>query len=310
MADTDSAATYSIKAVAEATGLTVETLRAWERRYRVIEPKRGAGGHRLYTTHDVSRLRRLRETRARGHPIGKIAHLSNDALSRLLSDHPASGGDAAAQALIERILAAVSKYRPAECDQAMSMAFALMSPLEAVRGVLSPALREVGERWHRGEMSIAQERIASNCARRHLISLLHTFSSVAKGAAVVFATLSGEHHELGILMYATIAASLSLRTFYLGPDLPAEEVARCALKTDAMAVAISLVNRDPVNRDPLEATLAQLHVLRRLLPDSMEIWLGGPALVEIDESTLPAQSFRMLEPADFEQRVGLLEAAR
>ena len=303
MSDTDSAATYSIKAVAEATGLTVETLRAWERRYRVIEPMRGAGGHRLYTARDVSRLRRLRETTARGHPIGKIAHLSNDALRRLLSDE--DGEDAAARSLIERILAAVGKYRPTECDQAMAMAFALLSPLEAVRNVLSPALHEVGERWHRGEISIAQERIASNCARRQLWALLHTFNSVAKGPAVMFATLSGEHHELGILMYAMIAASLSLRTFYLGPDLPAEEVARCAREIDAMAIAISLVNHDQI-----EATLAQLHALRRELPDEVEIWLGGPGLVEIDESTLPPRSVRMLEPGDFEQRVGLLEAAR
>ncbi len=305
MSDTESAATYSIKAVAEATGLTVETLRAWERRYRVIEPRRGAGGHRLYTSHEVWRLRRLHETTARGHPIGKIAHLSNDALSRLLSDHPASGGDAAAQALVQRLLAAVSKFRLAECDQVMAMAFALMSPFEAVRSVLSPALREVGDRWHRGEMSIAQERIASNCARRHLISLLHTFNSVAKGPAVVFATLSGERHELGILMYAMIAASLRVRTFYLGPDLPAEEVARCALRINALAVGISLVNHDQ-----LETTLAQLHALRRQLPGAVEIWLGGPALVHIDESALPPRSLRMLEPGDFEQRVGLLEAAR
>jgi len=304
MSDTDSAATYSIKAVAEATGLTVETLRAWERRYRVIQPKRGAGGHRLYTIHDVSRLRRLHAITARGHSIGKIAHLSNDALSRLLADHPASGADAA-QALIGRILGAVTKYRLAECDQLMAMAFALMPPFDAVHSVLSPALREVGERWHRGEMSIAQERIASNCARRQLMSLLHTFNGVAKGTAVIFATLSGERHELGILMYAMIAASLSLRTFYLGPDLPAEEVARCAREIDAMAIAISLVNHDQI-----EATLAQLHALRRELPDEVEIWLGGPGLVEIDESTLPPRSVRMLEPGDFEQRVGLLEAAR
>jgi DNA-binding transcriptional MerR regulator/methylmalonyl-CoA mutase cobalamin-binding subunit len=304
MSDTESAATYSIKAVAEATGLTVETLRAWERRYRVIEPKRGAGGHRLYTSHDVSRLRRLQETTARGHPIGKIAHLSNDALSRLLSDHP-SGADAASHALIERILAAVGKYRLAECDQVMAMAFALMSPFEAVRSVLSPALREVGDRWHRGELSIAQERIASNCARRQLTALLHTFNSVAKGAAVVFATLSGERHELGILMYATIAASLRVRTVYLGPDLPPEEVARCALQINALAVAVGLVNHEP-----LEATVAQLHALRCQLPGEVEIWLGGPALVDIDESALPSRSVRMLEPGDFEQRVGLLEAAR
>ena len=223
MSDIDSAATYSIKAVAEATGLTVETLRAWERRYRVIEPERGAGGHRLYTTHDVSRLRRLREITARGHAISKIAHLSNDALNRLLSDQPPRSEQAAAQSLVERILGAVGKYRPMECDQVMAMAFALLPPFEVVRNVLAPALREVGERWHRGEFSIAQERIASNCARRQVGALLHTFNSVSKGPAVVFATLTGERHELGILMYAALAASLRLRAYYLGPDLPAEE---------------------------------------------------------------------------------------
>jgi len=303
MSDPDSAATYSIKAVAEATGLTVETLRAWERRYRVIEPQRGSGGHRLYTARDVSRLRRLRETTARGHPIGKIAHLSNDALSRLLSDP--GGQDAAAESLIERILAAVGKYRPTECDQVMAMAFALLPPFEVVRNVLSPALREVGDRWHRGELSIAQERIASNCARRQLAALLHTFNSVAKGPAVVFATLSGERHELGILMYAALAASLRLRAYYLGPDLPAEEAARCAVEINATAVAVSLVMRDH-----LDAGLAQLHALRGRLPDGVEIWLGGPALAGIDTSVLPARSICLIEPGDFEQRVGLLEAAR
>jgi DNA-binding transcriptional MerR regulator/methylmalonyl-CoA mutase cobalamin-binding subunit len=303
MSDPDSAATYSIKAVAEATGLTVETLRAWERRYRVIEPQRGSGGHRLYTARDVSRLRRLRETTARGHPIGKIAHLSNDALSRLLSDP--GGQDAAAKSLIERILAAVGKYRPTECDQVMAMAFALLSPFEVVRNVLSPALREVGDRWHRGELSIAQERIASNCARRQLAALLHTFNSIAKGPAVVFATLSGERHELGILMYAALAASLRLRAYYLGPDLPAEEAARCAVEINAAAVAVSLVMRDP-----LDAALAQLHALRGRLPDGVEIWLGGPELAGVDPSALPARSICMTEPGDFEQRVGLLEAAR
>jgi methanogenic corrinoid protein MtbC1 len=215
------------------------------------------------------------------------------------------GEDAAAHSLIDRILAAVGKYRPTECDQVMAMAFALLPPFGVVRNVLSPALREVGERWHRGELSIAQERIASNCARRQLAALLHTFNSVAKGPAVVFATLSGERHELGILMYAALAASLRLRAYYLGPDLPAEEAARCAVKVNATAIAISLVMRDH-----LDSTLAQLHALRSQLPDGVEIWLGGPALAEVDASKLPARSICMIEAGDFEQRVGLLEAAR
>ncbi len=304
MSDKESSATYSIKAVSEATGITVETLRAWERRYRVIEPRRGAGGHRIYTSCDVSRLRRLRETTARGHQIGKIAHLSNDALSDLLSDPVDSRRDDAAQALLARMIFAVELYRPTECDQALATAFALLPPFDVIRDVLSPALREVGDRWHRGEFSIAQERIASNCARRQLTALLHTFNSVAKGPAVVFATMSGEQHELGVLMHAALAASLRLRVFYLGPDMPPEEAGLCALKVNAAAVAVSMVMQDSAT------ALPQLETLRRHLPPHVEIWVGGPAAAGMDPARLPEGSVHMADRGDFEQRVGLLISAR
>lgn len=304
MSDRDGKLTYSIKAVSEATGLTVETLRAWERRYRVIEPKRGTSGHRMYSSHDVSRLRRLRETTDRGHAIGKIAHLSNDALSRLLSD-PHAAQDGAAQKLVERMLAAVERYRPAECDQIVALAFALLPPIEAVRDVLSPALREVGNRWLRGDFSIAQERIASSAARRQLTSLLQTFNSVADGPCVVFATLSGERHELGVLMYAALAASLRLRTHYLGPDLPPREAANCAVKVNASAVAVSMVVRDAA-----DSCMLELAALRDYLPAQVEIWIGGSAVEEMDPGQLPPGCTLMSERGAFEQRVGLLTAAR
>ena len=77
---------YSIKAVAQATGLTVETLRAWERRYGVVVPNRDEGGRRVYRAEDVLRLRRLREATERGHPIGRLAGLSDDGLASLLDE--------------------------------------------------------------------------------------------------------------------------------------------------------------------------------------------------------------------------------
>ena len=224
MADNDGAL-YSIRAVSQATGLTVETLRAWERRYGIIEPKRDPSGHRIYTACDVSRLRRLRESTDRGHPISKIAHLSDEDLISLLSDRDSDSG-MAARAFVQRILCAVEKYRSDECDAAIAMAFALLPAVDVVRDVLSPVLRETGERWHRGEFTVAQERLLSSAVRRLVSGLLNTFSGLAQGETVVFATVSGEQHELGILMHAALAASRSLRTLYLGPDLPASEIAR------------------------------------------------------------------------------------
>jgi DNA-binding transcriptional MerR regulator/methylmalonyl-CoA mutase cobalamin-binding subunit len=298
----DKEAEYSIKAVALATGLSVETLRAWERRYQIVEPKRDGSGHRIYTGSAISRLRRLRETTDRGHPIGKIAHLSDAELNMLLADRQADHpNSAAAQALAARILAAVEKYDLDDCDQAVAMAFALLPVGDVVSEVLSPVLREVGERWHRGEFSVGQERLISSSVRRQISGLLNTYNNTAKGATVVFATVAGEPHELGILMYAAIAASRKLRACYLGADLPPEEIANFARRVQAAAVAVSIVL--PEN---LDGVAEKLRVLREGLPTSTEIWIGGAASFCIDPLRFPAGSVHMASRRDFESRIGLL----
>jgi methanogenic corrinoid protein MtbC1 len=202
-------------------------------------------------------------------------------------------------------LCAAGNYRPTECDQIIAMAFALLPASDVIRDVLAPALREVGDRWHRGEFTIAQERIASGAARRQLSSLLNTFNGVARGPSVVFATVSGERHELGILMYAALAASLMVRAYYLGPDLPPEEIGNYARRVDASAVAVSLVMRESI-----DSSLEQLRALRRALPASVEMWIGGPAAAGVDPVQFPAGSIHMVETGEFEQRVGMLTADR
>jgi methanogenic corrinoid protein MtbC1 len=185
----------------------------------------------------------------------------------------------------------------------MAMAFALLPVADAAREVLGPALHEVGDRWHRGEFTIGQERIASSAARRQLTSLLTTFGGAARGPGVVFATVSGEQHELGVLMHAAMAASLMLRAHYMGPDVPAEEIGDYARRVSACAVAISTVMPDAI-----DTTLVQLKILRRNLPSNVEIWIGGAGANGVDPAHFPAGSTHMITRGDFEQRVALLTA--
>ena len=118
---------YSIKAVSQATGLTVETLRAWERRYRVVVPQRDDLGRRVYRPDDVLRLRRLREATERGHPIGRLAKMAEQDLVELLHE---PGGQPtqiqAPSAFVQRILAAAERYSSASCEQALTLAISLL----------------------------------------------------------------------------------------------------------------------------------------------------------------------------------------
>jgi len=294
---------YSIKAVAQATGLTVETLRAWERRYGVVVPQRDAGGRRVYRPEDVLRLRRLREATERGHPIGRLAGLDDDGLAALLNEPTDRRARAASNAFVERILESAQRFRSAECEQALTLAIAMLPPQQLVGDVLQPLLREVGERWHRGEFAISQERLVSTIVRRNVGLMLDAYDRSARRAPIVFATLPGERHEIGLLTSAMLCASHGFKTHYLGPDLPPAEIARFAREVGAAAVALSIVLQDRATD-----VSAQLRELVDGLPAGTAVWLGGSAARDLPPEQLPSRCAVLSDNVDLEQRLEMLPA--
>ena len=293
---------YSIKAVAQATGLTAETLRAWERRYRVVVPQRDDLGRRAYRPEDVLRLRRLREATERGHPISRLAKLDEPALIELLHEPGAHGPSVAApSAFVERILEAAERYASASCEQALTLAIALHSPARLIDDVLEPLLREVGERWHSGRFSIAQERLVSSGVRKHIALIVETYARTARRPSIVFATLPGERHELGLLMSAMVCASHGFKVHYLGPDLPAAEIARYAREIGATLVAISVILHEGA-----PTLVPQLDVIRAAVGPDGAVWIGGQGALGLDAAALPAGCLLIADRAELEQRLDLL----
>ena len=76
------AALFPIRVVARLTGINPVTIRAWERRYRLVRPERTPGGHRLYSRADVERLRAASRLVERGVSISRATHLLNDPSQR------------------------------------------------------------------------------------------------------------------------------------------------------------------------------------------------------------------------------------
>jgi len=292
---------YSIKAVAQATGLTVETLRAWERRYSVVTPTRDASGRRVYRPEDVLRLRRLREATERGHPIGRLAALNDDGLAALLHEAGDRRARATSNAFVERILESAQRFRTAECEQALTLAIAMLPPSQLVGDVLQPLLREVGDRWHRGELAVSQERLVSTIVRRHLGLMLDAYDRSARRVPIVFATLPGERHELGLLTSAMMCASRGFKTHYLGPDLPPAEIARFAREVNAAVVALSVVLTERAVDVP-----AQLAELVGHLPAETTVWLGGPAAHDLPAERLPPRCAVLADAVELEQRLEML----
>lgn len=261
-------AMYPIKAAAELAGLTPETLRAWERRHGAIQPLRDAQGRRLYDPATIERLSRLHRLTDRGHPIRDLAALDDGALDRLLDDgrQAAYGG---VEALPSRMLDAIGEYRVDVFDRDLAVAIATLPMPVLMTRVVMPLLREVGLRWADGRLAIAQERLVSSLLRMRLLAVLNPPPREQR-PRVLFATLSGESHELGLLGAALQAHEAGMPVLYLGTELPAAEIARVAEKLGVAGVALSSV-------DPQQARLAleELRQLDAALAPGVPVWIGG-----------------------------------
>jgi DNA-binding transcriptional MerR regulator len=252
------------------TGLSIDTLRAWERRYDAVVPGRGDRG-RLYTDAHVSRLRRLAELVERGHAIGTIAASSDAELGRLLA-----GADALtarlpgppAVASVDPLMRALDRYDLEEIETIFNRHAAVLLPRDLVFAVVLPLLREIGRRWESGALRPSQEHLVSAIVRSALGGLVRAANHPSASAKIVFATPAGERHELGLLSAALLAASVGYGVVYLGPDVPAADIAHAATTTGARLVMISATTPKAVGR-------SEARKLARLAP-GVETWVGGP----------------------------------
>ena len=223
---------YPIRAVSRLTGISLDTLRAWERRYKVVTPARSDRG-RLYTDMEIQRLMLLRDAISRGHAIGQIAPLSDQELKDLgqrsaevLRGFP--GREESPNAALAGLVESIEAFDAAAANEEMGRLAALLPAADLVKQIALPLMRLVGDRWHRGTLTIAHEHMASAVLRNLFGSMLRMYKPMEPVVKLILATPSGEHHEFGILAAAMLAAPLGLEPIYLGANLPSAEIAAAA----------------------------------------------------------------------------------
>jgi MerR family transcriptional regulator, light-induced transcriptional regulator len=270
--------TYPIRAVSKLTGITIDNLRAWERRYEAIKPRRN-DRERLYDDADVQRLILLRQAVERGHAISKLAVLSNPELEQInarsvaLSARPRAtdGGDPQTALPELKVLHdAIRRLDYGDIDRELDRLAAVVAPRDLVHQVVVPLMTEIGDQWYRGDLSIAQEHMVSAALRGLLGSIVRRCTKVHPATTLLFATTKGERHEFGILCAAMLAASGGLRIAYLGIDIPGLEIIEAAKRTNARVVVLG-VKSAISSKDSLK----EPGRVAEKLPESVEVWVGG-----------------------------------
>lgn len=273
-----------MKTVARLTGLSADVIRAWERRYGVVSPVRGPRGARLYTEDDVRRLRLLGRATAAGRAIGDIVRLDQASLEALASELEPTPTAQGYEALSRRVLDALSRGAADAVDRELAEALVALGGRRFVRELAAPLLTEIGDRWSRGQLSVADEHLLSAALRSLLSSLIRWRERTAR-PTVLLATPSGERHELGLMLVGLLCVDLGLGLHYLGADLPAAEIVGAARKAGVSVIGLGLVGE--ANRD---RAISEVRVVERTSPRDVELWLGGRNAAAIAQALQPTRA--------------------
>ena len=221
LAQFSTAPVFNTKAVARETGVPADTFRAWERRYGMPRPQRTPGGHRLYSERDIAIIRWLRDRTDQGVNISHAVLLLTNTLAAPAIAMQAGNDEARTIGqLIDEIVQALMKFDSTQADQILSEAFSIYPFEQVLLELVQPAMVDIGERWHRGEINVAVEHFATQFVRRKLASLLSIFEGSAHRATVVVGCAPGELHDLGALLSALFLVRRGWHVIYLGPQVP------------------------------------------------------------------------------------------
>jgi DNA-binding transcriptional MerR regulator len=212
------------------TGVSPELLRAWELRYGLLEPSRTAGRFRLYSEADIARVRRMQANLADGLSASEAARVA-------LAERPAADSPGLGEAA-DRLARALEAYDDVGAQAALDNLLAAFSLDVVVREVLVPYLREVGERWKRGDLSVGQEHFISNLIRGRLLALGRGWDR-GLGPRAVLASAEGDQHDLPVLLFGVVLRTYGWRITFLGADTPVVSLAETvrAIEPDAVVVA-------------------------------------------------------------------------
>jgi len=283
-----------IRRMASLSGVNAVTLRAWERRYGLLQPLRTPKGHRLYTHAHLQLIRRVQSLVERGVPISRVRALLDSA------PEPAQAPreEEPWRDYRDRMTAAIERFDEIELDQIYDEALSVHPVQRVTTRLLLPLLAALGERWETLSGSIAEEHFFATYLRSKLGARLQHWVRHGSGPKLIAACPPGEQHEIGLLLFALHANAAGMRTVLLGADTPFHEMAIAQRRAGAAAVVVSS------SVAPAPARLQR--ALSGLVRDTaVPVFVGGAIAVRHRQAITAAGAIPV--GVDIEEGVGQIE---
>ncbi|PWT95258.1 MAG: hypothetical protein C5B52_18240 [Bacteroidetes bacterium] len=207
--------TFSIRDIENLSGIKAHTLRIWEQRYHIFQPKRKASKHRFYDNEDLKQILRVSLLYHNGYKISRIAALKEDQIKELtLSHHISNPYDL----FITQLVEASVDFDQERFEKIFHNIILYFGFEKSFLYVVYPFLVKIGLLWVTGNIVPAQEHFASNIIRKKIILATDGLENakVQTHKKVIIFAPQEEHHELPLLLMQYLMKKNGITNVYLG----------------------------------------------------------------------------------------------
>lgn len=258
---------FRIGELSRRVGVGSDTLRAWERRYGLLDPERSPGGYRLYTREDEARIRTMTALMRDGVAAGEAARAVRTGAVPVAKERVGSG-DEAPESIARSLRHALERFDEADAQAELDRAIATYGTNTVITDVVLPVARALGKRWVSGEVTIAQEHFGSNILRGRLIGLGRGWG-IGSGPRALLACPPGERHDLALVAFGVALSERGWQPALIGTDTPIETLREAADNLNPAIIVVAATASEPLERVETE--------LRELAAHHTVLLAGGAA---------------------------------
>ena len=234
---------YNIKAAAKILDMPKVTIRSWETRYNAITPARTESGHRLYSDQNLEDLKWLKiQVQDKGIKISeavKQLHASKrKPVEKEKIEEPISSEPYHKQ--VQELYLAASEIDTERFDYLLDLNFSLFHYRTVFFSIVVPLMVRIGEEWENGSLTVAHEHLFTNIVQQRFNQFFRIFPTTPELPKAIALCPSGEHHQLGLLLFTLFLRENGFHVIYFGQNTPIEGIADIAAEHNIEIACLSI----------------------------------------------------------------------
>ncbi|MBY0092493.1 MerR family transcriptional regulator [Priestia megaterium] len=259
---------YNIKAISNMVGIQPGTLRAWERRYQILNPVRNDSGHRLYTEEDLRKLKWLTEKVSGGFTISQAVSLL-ETESSTVGTFEEEGEVDSPQKIRDELLTMLLSFEEGKAQDLINHAFSLYSVEKVVIDILGSLLVMVGDMWEKGRITSAHEHYTTQVLKTRISMIFYSLPSNGLLPKAIAVCGPNETHEVGLLVFTLFLRRKGFEVIYLGSSIEDKDVELIVKEVDPTFLFMSCTMLENA-----EKTLNLTNQMIKKFPH-LKVGLGG-----------------------------------